>query len=113
MNQQEEYARALQQQHMNSMQNLQTMHGMYSKNSYPGGSAQSSCIPQSVKLTKEKSMFKEVVADIKGFILEHRGIIYFVVIALVVDHFFFNGAFKARLQAMADKMVTKVEEKIK
>lgn len=62
---------------------------------------------------KEKSMFKEVVGDVKSFILEHRGIIYFIVAALLVDHFFFKGAFKARLQGMADKMVTKVEEKIK
>ena len=61
---------------------------------------------------KETSMFKEVIADIKSFLLEHRGIIYFIVIALALDHFFFRGAFKARLQAMADRVVTKVEEKI-
>lgn len=70
---------------------------------------------QSVMPTKpkEKSMFKEVVGDVKGFVLEHRSIIYFIVAALMVDHFFFKGAFKARLQGMADKVVTKVEEKIK
>lgn len=68
---------------------------------------------QQVVKSKEKSMFKEVTTDIKSFILEHRGVIYFVVAALIVDHFFFKGAFKARLQAMADKMVSKVEEKIK
>lgn len=61
---------------------------------------------------KGKSMFKEVTTDIKNFILEHRGIIYFIVAALVVDNLFFKGAFKARLQAMADRVVTKVEEKI-
>lgn len=57
-------------------------------------------------------MFKEITADIKAFILEHRGVIYFVALALILDHFFFRGAFKARLQSMADRIVTKVEEKI-
>lgn len=62
---------------------------------------------------ENKSMFKEIATDIKAFILEHRGIIYFIAFALILDHFFFRGAFKARLQSMADKVVTKVEEKIK
>lgn len=61
---------------------------------------------------KEKSMFSEIATDIKSFIREHRGVIYFVLITLVIDHFFFRGAFKARLHSMIDKMVTKVEEKI-
>lgn len=63
--------------------------------------------------TKEKSMFSEIATDIKSFIGEHRGVIYFVLITLVIDHFFFRGAFKARLHSMIDRMVTKVEEKIK
>ncbi|HEX3156737.1 MAG TPA: hypothetical protein VHV32_19060 [Candidatus Angelobacter sp.] len=62
---------------------------------------------------EKKSMFKEIQSDIKSFILEHRGVIYFIAFALMFDHFVFKGAFKARLQGMADKMVTKVEEKIK
>lgn len=62
---------------------------------------------------EKKSMFKEIQADIKAFILEHRGVIYFIAFALILDHFIFRGAFKARLQSMAEKVVTKVEEKIK
>lgn len=66
-----------------------------------------------MKTYERKSMFKEITTDIKAFLLEHRGAIYFIVFALMLDHFFFKGAFKARLQSMADKVVTKVEEKIK
>jgi hypothetical protein len=61
---------------------------------------------------KGKSMFSEIATDIKTFIMEHRGVIYFIALALLVDHLFFAGAFRARLQAMADKMVAKVEQKI-
>lgn len=63
-------------------------------------------------LKKEKSMFKEIVADMRSFILEHRSVIYFLAFALMVDHFVFRGAFKARLQGCVDRMITKVEEKI-
>lgn len=76
------------------------------------GMANAQSIPK-VDKPKEKSMFKEVVGDVKGFVLEHRSVIYFIVAALMIDHFFFKGAFKMRLQGMADKVVTKVEEKIK
>lgn len=63
--------------------------------------------------TKEKSMFKEITSDVRGFILEHRSIIYFLVFALLIDHLIFRGVFKARLESMVDKMVAKVEDKIK
>lgn len=72
--------------------------------------------PPSQPITKQpekKSMFKEITADVKGFILEHRGVIYFIAFALIFDHFIFRGAFKARLQSMAERIVAKVEEKIK
>lgn len=67
---------------------------------------------QKLKPEGKKSMFKEISTDVKGFIVEHRSIIYFVAVALIVDHFVFNGAFKTRLSAMAEKIVGKVEEKI-
>lgn len=57
-------------------------------------------------------MFREITGDVKTFIVEHRSIIYFVAAALIIDHFVFRGAFKARLQAMAEKIVARVEEKI-
>lgn len=62
---------------------------------------------------KERTMFQEIKSDVKSFILEHRGIIYFVCAALLIDHLFFKGAFKARLQLMCEKLIAKVEDKIK
>lgn len=57
-------------------------------------------------------MFSEVASDIKTFLIEHRSIIYFVALALIVDHLFFKDAFRHRLQGMADRIVAKVEAKI-
>lgn len=57
-------------------------------------------------------MIQEMAGDIKKFVRENKSLIYFVVLALIVDHVFFKGAFKERLQKMAEKMVAKVEDKI-
>lgn len=57
-------------------------------------------------------MFTEVASDVKSFLLEHRSMIYFLALALIVDHLFFKDAFRHRLQGMVDKMVSKVEAKI-
>lgn len=62
---------------------------------------------------KEKTMLQEVASDIKGFIREHRGMLYFIIIALLVDHFVFAGAFKERLKALCENIVGKVEQKVK
>lgn len=69
-------------------------------------------VQATVKPPEKKSMFKEITTDIKAFVLEHRGVIYFIAFALILDHVFFRGAFKSRLQGMADRLVAKVEEKI-
>ena len=61
---------------------------------------------------KEKTMFGTVVADVKSFLVEHRGTIYFLVAALLVDHFLFKGVFKVRLQNMMESLVKKVEDKV-
>jgi hypothetical protein len=67
---------------------------------------------QDFQIIKEKTLFQEIAGDVKGFIRANRGIIYFLAFALLVDHFIFKGVFKARLQAMVEKLVTKVESKI-
>ena len=67
---------------------------------------------EALKQPQEKTMFGEIVKDVKGFVIEHRGAIYFVAIALLIDHFVFAGAFKDRLKAMAEKIVGKIEQKI-
>lgn len=65
------------------------------------------------KQPEKQSMFNTIKNDITTFIIEHRSVIYFIAAALILDHFIFRGAFKARLQSMADRVVTKVEEQIK
>jgi hypothetical protein len=85
----------------------QNMQGALNAQSAYYPPAQTQTLPK-----KEKSMFKSIASDVKSFILEHRAVIYFIAAALLLDHFFFRGAFKARLQGMADRLVTKVEEKI-
>ena len=55
---------------------------------------------------------KTIVADIKAFLTEHRSIIYFVVILLLIDHFFLGGKLQARLKAAAEKLLGAVEKKI-
>lgn len=57
-------------------------------------------------------MFTEIAKDVKGFILEYRAVLYFLAVALLVDHFVFRGAFRARLQGCCDKVIAKVESKI-
>lgn len=57
-------------------------------------------------------MFAEVARDVKSFVLEHRSILYFLAIALVVDHLLFKDAFRHRLQSIVDKIITKVEDKV-
>lgn len=120
--QQMQQQNALSQQMYWQLSNL----GMMGGNAYQNGSCASTCaggaedfaftrgLPPapSTKSPEKKSMFKEIATDIKAFILEHRGVIYFIAFALIVDHFFFKGAFKARLEQMAEKIVAKVEEKI-
>lgn len=61
---------------------------------------------------KEQSMFGEIAKDIKTFILEYRAVLYFIAIALILDEFIFKGAFRARLQGVADQIVKKVESKV-
>ncbi len=67
--------------------------------------------PQQTK-PESKSMFKSIATDVKSFVIEHRSIIYFIAAALLIDHFVFKGAFKTRLQAIAERIVKKVEDKV-
>ena len=57
-------------------------------------------------------MFQEIKNDVSTFIKEHRGVIYFIALALLVDHFIFKGIFKARLQVMLESLIKKVEDKV-
>lgn len=65
-----------------------------------------------VASSKGKSMFGEIATDMKSFILEHRSVLYFLAIALVLDHVLFKDAFKHRLQGIVDKIIQKAEDGI-
>jgi len=57
-------------------------------------------------------LFTEIARDVKSFVLEHRSTLYFLAIALIVDHLLFKDAFRHRLQSIVDKIITKVEDKV-
>lgn len=57
----------------------------------------------------ENSMLKTVSADLKGFIAEHKSTIYTVAALFLMDHIFFQGAFRERLHGIMNKMLGKVE----
>jgi hypothetical protein len=61
---------------------------------------------------KEKTVFREIATDIKTFIKENKSLIYFIAFALLLDHFLFHGALKARLHAMIEKLMQRVENKV-
>lgn len=61
---------------------------------------------------KGKGVFSQISNDVKTFIIEHRSIIYFVAAAILIDHFLFKGAFRERLQSVADRLVKRVEDKV-
>ena len=61
---------------------------------------------------KGKGVFSQIAGDVKGFIIEHKAVIYFVAAAILIDHFMFKGAFRSRLQDVADKLVKRVEAKV-
>lgn len=62
--------------------------------------------------TRGKTMFQEITNDVKKFVIDNRGVIYFVAAALIIDHVIFKGVFRDRLQGMAEKLVGKIEAQI-
>lgn len=66
-----------------------------------------------IETKKEKiSMLKEVSNDVKLFIREHKSMIYWILVLLTIDHFFFHGSFKEKLKEIMNKLVGKVEDKV-
>lgn len=53
-----------------------------------------------------------ITEDIKSFIKEHKNVIYYIVIILLVDHFFLNGKLREKTQALIEKLLGNVEKKI-
>lgn len=60
----------------------------------------------------EKSMLKSIGSDLKEFLAEHKSVIYWIAVALLADHVFFNGAFREKLHGLMNKLLGKVEAQI-
>lgn len=68
---------------------------------------------QEKKIKKENfSMFKSISDDMKSFMKENKSIIYWLAIFLVLDHYFFEDAFREKLKAMIHKLIGKVENQL-
>jgi hypothetical protein len=55
---------------------------------------------------------KQILEDVKGFVKEHRSVIYTVVFVLLVDHFFLDGKLVSRAKGILEKMLSGAEKKI-
>lgn len=64
------------------------------------------------KNIKEPSMLGTVSKDLKSFILEHKSTIYWIAVLLLVDHFFFNGAYRQKINGIMHKLIGKVEDTV-
>ena len=58
------------------------------------------------------NMNNTVTSDIKNFIKEHRQIIYWVVLALIVDHVFLNGQLTTKIKNIIQGLLNKAEASI-
>lgn len=67
---------------------------------------------QEHKNIKEPSMLGTVSKDLKSFILEHKLTIYWIAVLLLVDHFFFNGAYRQKINGIMHKLIGKVEDTV-
>ena len=57
-------------------------------------------------------MLNEVSSDIKCFVKDNRHVIYWIAVAFLADQLFFKGAFRERIHAMVEKLISKVEKKV-
>lgn len=47
--------------------------------------------------------------ELRGYIREHRNVLFTVVLVLLLDHLFFEGAMRERLKQLLSGMLTKAE----
>jgi len=58
------------------------------------------------------NMLKTVGSDLKGFIAEHKSVIYWIAVMFLLDHVLFQGTFRERLHGLMNKLLGKVESQI-
>jgi hypothetical protein len=63
-------------------------------------------------IEETKNMNNTVTSDIKNFVKEHRQIIYWVVLALIVDHVFLNGQLRSKIKNIIQGLLNKAEASI-
>jgi hypothetical protein len=63
-------------------------------------------------IEETKNMNNTVTSDIKNFIKEHRQIVYWVVLALIVDHLFLNGQLRSKIKNIIQGLLNKAEASI-
>lgn len=63
----------------------------------------------SVESNQGESKMKDMFSGFKSYINEHKDVIYTVGLVMLVDHFFFQGAFQDRLKQLIDGLLKKVE----
>ena len=69
------------------------------------------CKQQNINTPMNKTL-DTVTTDVKGFVKDHRQIIYYTVLALLIDHFFLNGQLTAKIKNIMQGLLTKAEETI-
>ena len=57
-----------------------------------------------------QSMMSTVTDDVKKFLSENRKTIYWIAILFLMDHFFFEGQFRTKLNDLVEKMINRVEK---
>lgn len=62
---------------------------------------------------KVTSMFKSVSEDAVAFVKEHKDTIYIVGAIALLDQLLFGGAFRTRIKALVENLLSKVEAKLK
>lgn len=74
--------------------------------------ASSTPTPLPEKNQPTKGLMKTMIDDVKEFIKEHRSIIYFVVVLLLIDRFLLDGKLTTKIKGMAERLLGAVEKKI-
>lgn len=62
--------------------------------------------PQGVK------MLGSIGQDVKDFVRENKSVIYWIAIVMVVDHYFFQNAFRDKLKDLIHKVLGKVDAQL-
>lgn len=62
---------------------------------------------------KKGSIMQKLFNDLRAFVSENRNVFYWAALIVLLDHFFFKGAFRDKLSGLMNKLIEKVEGMIK